>query len=194
MRTSLCSCPLRNSHSGTKYTQGRCQGTQKETGIWDSSQKMLEEETCTCALECSKCDGCCDTGRLGGARWRSSGHSVALLVHSHGPWQGNSGWEPGWSGAWKGWDDSSATVAPVQNLEEISDERALHTMHDLKQTTVITQRRSQKMLSEQSTSKKQRTTLLARPWRPSPKRVNDKKRRGASASRSATRPLWPRQC
>ena len=69
----------------------------------------------------------------------------ALLVHSHGPWQGNSGWKQGWSGAWKGWDDSSATI---------SDERILHTMQDhLQQTTVITKRRPQKMLSKQSTSK-----------------------------------------
>ena len=64
---------------------------------------------------------------------------------SHVQWQGSARWKQGWSGAWKGWDDS-----------QISDERvtmALHTMQDhLQQTTVIAQRRPQKMLFEQSAS------------------------------------------
>ena len=29
--------------------------------------------------------------------------------------QDSNRWEQGWSGSWKGWDDSSATVSPVQN-------------------------------------------------------------------------------
>ena len=81
---------------------------------------------------------------------------------SHVPWQGSTRWQ-GWSGAWKGWDDSSATVSPVQNPEQISDERAttvLHTMQDrLQQTTVIAQRRSQNMISEQSMEKQRQCSL-----------------------------------
>ena len=54
-------------------------------------------------------------------------------------------------------DDSSATVSLGQTPEQISDEcatTAMHTMQvHLQQTTVNAQRRSQKMLSEQSTSK-----------------------------------------
>ena len=66
---------------------------------------------------------------------------VEVFWTFRGRWQGNSGWKQSWSGAWKGWDDSS-------------DERILHTMQDhLQQTTVITKRRPQKMLSKQSTSK-----------------------------------------
>ena len=76
---------------------------------------------------------------------------------SHVPWQDSTRLEQGWSGSWKGWNDSSATVSPVQNPEQIFDERvttALHTMQDhLQQTTVIAQRRSQNLLSERSTSK-----------------------------------------
>ena len=35
----------------------------------------------------------------------------ALLVHSHGRWQGNSGWKQSWSGAWKGWtEDAFQTI------------------------------------------------------------------------------------
>ena len=45
---------------------------------------------------------------------------------SHGPWQGTAQWKHGCYGAWKGWDDSSATVAPAQNREQVSDE----TRHD----------------------------------------------------------------
>ena len=59
---------------------------------------------------------------------------------SHGPWQGSARWKQGWSGARKGWDDSSATVAPAQNPEQISDERvtmALHTMQDRQQQTTV---------------------------------------------------------
>ena len=64
----------------------------------------------------------------------------------------------GWSGAWKGLDDSPATVAPVQNPEQISDGHvttALHAMQDhLQQTTVIVPRRSREMPFEQAAPKK----------------------------------------
>ena len=56
-------------------------------------------------------------------------------------------WKQGWSSAWKGWDDSSATASLAQNPEQVSDERvtnALHMLQDLlQQTTVISHRRSQ---------------------------------------------------
>ena len=48
-------------------------------------------------------------------------------------------------GAWKGWDDSSATASPTQNPEQVSRERvtnALYMTHHLQQTTVISHRRS----------------------------------------------------
>ena len=55
----------------------------------------------------------------------------------------------------EGWDDSSAT-APATS-EQMSDEpvtNALHMMQDhLQQTTVISQRRSQKTLTQKSASK-----------------------------------------
>ena len=60
-------------------------------------------------------------------------------------------------GAWRDWDDSSTTASTAQNPDQAPDERAtnaLHTMQDhLQQTTVISQRLAQKMLSEQSASK-----------------------------------------
>ena len=78
----------------------------------------------------------------------------------------------------------------------MSNERAttaLQAVHDsLQQTTVIAQRRSQKILSEQSTSKTKGDAAYEA-MDPSPNRVNDKKRRGASTSRSATRSPWQRQ-
>ena len=76
---------------------------------------------------------------------------------SHAQWQGSARWKQGWSGARKGWDDSSATTSPVQNPEQISDERvttAMHTMQDhLQQTTSLSQRHSQRTLSEQFSSR-----------------------------------------
>ena len=64
---------------------------------------------------------------------------------------------PGRDGTTQGWDNSLATASPAQHPGQVSDERvtnALRMMQDpLQQTTVISQRRSQKMLSEQSTSK-----------------------------------------
>ena len=42
----------------------------------------------------------------------------------------------GWSGAWKGWVDSSATVSPAQNPEHASDERATTALHDAGSLTV----------------------------------------------------------
>ena len=60
---------------------------------------------------------------------------------SHARWQGAVRWKQGWSSAWKGWDDSSATASPAQNPEQVSDERVandMHVMQDrLQQTTVI---------------------------------------------------------
>ena len=113
--------------------------------------------------------GCCDTDRIGG---RAEVFRTLRRARAGG------------SGAWKGWNDSSATVAPVQNLEPISDEGASHTCRITFKTTVITQRRSLKMLSEHPTSKTKDDASYD-PWRPSSKHVNDTKRRGASASRSA---------
>ena len=68
---------------------------------------------------------------------------------------------------WQDWDDSSAAVSPAQNPEQTSDERlttAVHQLHEQisdervakdlpavqdhrQQTTVVAQRRTQKMLS-----------------------------------------------
>ena len=71
--------------------------------------------------------------------------------------QGSTLWKQGRSGAWNGWDDSSATVSPVQNPEQISDERvttALHTMQEyLQQTIVIAKRRWQNVSSKHTVSK-----------------------------------------
>ena len=76
-------------------------------------------------------------------------------LSSHARWQGAARWKRGWNGAWKGWDDISATTSPIP--ESILDERltsALHMMQDhLQQTIVISQRRLQKTLSERSASK-----------------------------------------
>ena len=52
---------------------------------------------------------------------------------SHARWQGAVRWKQGWSSAWKGWDDSSATASPAQNPEQGSDERVTNAL----QTTVI---------------------------------------------------------
>ena len=87
--------------------------------------------------------------------------SPAMMINSssssHAQWQGTTRWKQGWSNAWKGWDDSSATASPTHNPEHVSDERfttALHMMLDhLQQTTVISQRRSQKTLTEQTASR-----------------------------------------
>ena len=115
-------------------------------------------------------------------------------LSSHARWQGTSRWKHGWSSVWKGWDDSSATASPRQNPLQVSVERvtdALHMMQDhFQQTTVISQRRSQKTVSEQAAS----TMLPARPRRPLLRHVNGKKRRGASASKHCRRPQKPRRC
>ena len=122
-------------------------------------------------LEISKCDGCCDAGSTHGpglldppwpcsfallaapicvSRVRSARcPRVRIFPRVTNAWQGSTRWKQGWSGSWKGWDDSSVTVSPVQNSEQISDESittALHTLQDhLQQTTVISQRRFQKV-------------------------------------------------
>ena len=71
---------------------------------------------------------------------------------SHAQWQGKTPWKQSRSGAKKGWDDSSPRTSP--KTEQVSDEHvttALHAMQDhLQQTTVISKRRSQKTLCEQS--------------------------------------------
>ena len=84
--------------------------------------------------------------------WRPMSNSISC---SHAQWQGTTRWKQGWSSAWKGWDDSSATAPPTS--EQVSDElvaTALHMMQDhLQQSTVISHRRSQKTLSEQSATR-----------------------------------------
>ena len=77
---------------------------------------------------------------------------------------GNTQWRQGWSGACKGWDDSSASVSPLQNPEQLSDERvatALCTMQDhVQQVTVMTHRRCrQNALRAHSLKKKKKIRL-----------------------------------
>ena len=71
-------------------------------------------------------------------------HEQEQLLQSR-PVAGQHSVEQGWKGAGKGWDDSSATVPPLQNPEQVSDDRvanAQHMMQDhFQQTTVISQRR-----------------------------------------------------
>ena len=79
---------------------------------------------------------------------------------NRGQWQGNTRWRQGWSGAGKGCDDSSASVSPLQNPEQLSDERvatALCTMQDhVQQVTVMTHRRCrQNALRAHSLEKKE---------------------------------------
>ena len=94
---------------------------------------------------------------------------------SDAQWQGSTRWTQGWSAAWM-------VERPSCRSQSKSPTNAGSP------AAVISQRRSQKTLCEQSTLKKQGATLPTRPWRPSPKHANGNKRRGACTSESARTP------
>ena len=104
-----------------------------------------------------------------------------------------SQWWQGWHDGWKGWDDSTQAAASAQIPDQVSDERVatvLHAVQDtVQQTTVIAHGRC-----FQSTQYRvRRETQLTRPWKLSPKRVNDKRRSSGSTTIWPTRSQKPRQ-